>query len=238
VTEHELIRCATPAGAAVAAAEVIRDELSSRLAAAATASLAFSGGSSPGPMVDRLAGADLDWDRIDVFQVDERVAPDGDPARNLTGLRSRLTAEAVPDGRLHAIPVGLGADAAAADYAATLTTVLGDPAVLDVVHLGLGDDGHTASLVPGDAALGVTGADVAATADYRGHRRVTLTYPALDRAGVIVWLVTGADKRGPLTRLLEGDRSIPAGRVDGPRSIVCCDADAAPDRATPLTAGR
>ena len=238
MTRHELIRCATPADAAVAAAGVIHGELSSRLAVAATASLALSGGSSPGPMVDRLAASELDWDRIEVFQVDERVAPDGDPARNLTGLRARLTDQVLPDERLHAIPVGMGAAAAAADYAATLATVLGEPAVLDVVHLGRGDDGHTASLVPGDAALEVTAADVVATADYRGHRRVTLTYPALGRARVVVWLVTGADKRGPLARLLEGDPSIPAGRVDGPRSIVCCDADAAPERATPLTAGR
>ena len=229
MTHHELVHCATPADAAATAARVIERELSARLAVAATASLAVSGGSSPAPMFDHLAGRRLAWDRIDVFQVDERIAPDGDPARNLTVLRTRLTAAVLPDRQLHTIPVGSGPTGAAEQYAATLAEVLGEPAVLDVVHLGLGDDGHTASLVPADPVLGITDVDVAATGDYRGHRRVTLTYPALDRARVLVWLVIGADKRAPLAALLAGDPSIPAGRVASAHSIICCDDAAAPD---------
>jgi 6-phosphogluconolactonase len=228
VTDHELVRSASPEAAAAAAADIIGRELSARLAAADGASLAVSGGSSPGPMFALLTASGLDWNRIDVFQVDERVAPDGDPARNLVGLRARLTPEVLPAARLHAMPVEQDPDDAAGDYADELAAVLGEPAVIDVVHLGLGDDGHTASLVPGDDALGVVDRDVTATDDYRGHRRVTLTYPALDRARLVVWLVTGEDKQAPLAALLRGDRSIPAGRVAAARSIICCDAAADP----------
>lgn len=228
MTDHELVRSTSPEAAAAAAADIIGRELSARLAAADGASLAVSGGSSPGPMFALLATSGLDWSRIDVFQVDERVAPDGDAARNLVGLRARLTPEVLPAARLHAMPVEQDPDDAARDYADELVAVLGEPAVIDVVHLGLGDDGHTASLVPGDDALGVVDRDVTATRDYRGHRRVTLTYPVLARAGLVVWLVTGEDKQGPLAALLDGDRSIPAGRVAAARSIICCDAAAAP----------
>ncbi len=226
--EHRLVRCDTPLDAATVAAELIADELGARLAAAGRASLAVSGGSSPGPMFGQLAGSGLGWDQIDVFQVDERVAPAGDPARNLTGLRDRLTAEVLPPGRLHAMPVDHAAPDPAVAYEATLADVLGDPPVIDVVHLGLGDDGHTASLLPGDAALQVTDHDVASTGEYRGHRRLTLTRPALDRARLLVWLVTGADKAGPLASLLAGDESIPAGRLRPRRSVIVCDASAAP----------
>ena len=229
MTQHELVRCTDALAAARAAAERIEGELTGRLAAEGRASLAVSGGSSPGPMFDELARSALRWERVDVFQVDERVAPDGDPARNLTDLRARLGPGVLPDERLHPVPVGLGADEAATAYAATLADELGPGPVVDVVHLGLGDDGHTASLVPGDPALAVLDRDVAATGDYRGHRRVTLTYPAIERAGLVVWLVAGADKRAPLTALLRGDRSIPGGRVDARRSVICCDAAAAPD---------
>jgi 6-phosphogluconolactonase/glucosamine-6-phosphate isomerase/deaminase len=106
---------------------------------------------------------------------------------------------------------------AAADYAASL------PASFDAIHLGLGDDGHTASLVPGDAVLGVTDRDVAVTDVYMGRRRMTLTYPVLDRAAQLLWLVTGPEKAGPLARLLAHDPSIPAGRVNGARSLILAD---------------
>jgi 6-phosphogluconolactonase len=167
---------------------------------------------------EALAGAG-----IVIFQVDERVAPEGDPDRNLTAIRAAL-----PDAALECLrpmPVDdSDLDAAAARYEEPL------PERLDLVHLGLGADGHTASLVPGDAVLEVRDRRVAVTAgEYQGRRRMTLTYPALDAARRILWLVAGEDKREALARLLSGDRSIPAGRVDADEAIVVCDRAAAPD---------
>jgi 6-phosphogluconolactonase len=227
VTGPELVVHDDPAAAAAAAAEVLHDALAATLERAERASLAVSGGSSPGPMFAALAASTLPWERVELFQVDERVAPEGDAARNLTGLIDRLGPEVVGRVALHPVPVNLGPDAAAAEYERALAERLGPSPVLDVVHLGLGDDGHTASLVPGDAALEVADRDVAATGYYRGHRRVTLTYPALDRAALLVWLVTGADKAVPLAQLLAGDPAIPAGRVRAARSVVVCDRAAA-----------
>lgn len=227
MTGHELVVCDDPAAAAAAAAEVLHDALAAALALTERASLAVSGGSSPGPMFAALAASTLAWERVELFQVDERVAPEGDAARNLTGLIDRLGPEVLGRVALHPVPVLLGPDAAAVAYERALVERLGPSPVLDVVHLGLGDDGHTASLVPGDAALEVADRDVAATGDYRGHRRVTLTYPALDRAALLVWLVTGADKAEPLARLLARDPSIPAGRVRAARSVAVCDRAAA-----------
>jgi 6-phosphogluconolactonase len=224
--QHQLVTCDDAAEAARTAAGLIAAALVERLSVAPSASLAVSGGSSPAPMFGHLAEAALDWTRVDLLQVDERVAPAGDPARNLVELRRRLPPEVVPEHRLHPIPVGLGADAAAAAYERTLASTLGSPVTLDVVHLGLGDDGHTASLVPGDPAMRVDDHDVAPTDAYQGHRRVTLTYPALDRARTLVWLVLGEAKRDALARLLDGDRSIPAGRVAAAHSVVVADADA------------
>lgn len=235
----ELIACDDAVAACTSAADVIVSALWHALDARGRASFAVSGGSTPGPMFDRLADSDLDWRLIDVFQVDERVAPDGDAARNLVGLREHLGVDLLPDRRLHPMPVGLGADAAAPAYAATLRSVLGDPAVFDVVHLGLGDDGHTASLVPGDAALGVRDHDVAATGTYRGHRRVTLTYPTLCRARLVVWLVVGADKADVLGSLLSGAAgSIPAAGVQPVRSVVVADTFSLGRRATGHAAPR
>ncbi len=227
MSDHELVVCADAGAAATTAADVVRDALGAAIDRAGRASLAVSGGSSPGPMFGALAASELGWERVELFQVDERVAPDGADARNLTGLLARLGPEVTARVALHAAPVDLGADAAADAYQQTLVDRLGPSPVLDVVHLGLGDDGHTASLVPDDAALEVVDREVAATGDYRGHRRVTLTYPALDRAALLVWLVTGADKASPLARLLAGDASIPAGRVRAARSVVVCDRAAA-----------
>jgi 6-phosphogluconolactonase len=180
---------------------------------------AVSGGRSPWAMFAELADEDVPWESMEIFQVDERVAPEGDPDRNLTHLHRSLgqaPATVLP------MPVNdPDLDRAAASYAGQL------PARFDLVHLGLGPDGHTASLVPGDPVLEVTDALVALTAPYQGRRRMTLTYPALARADEILWLITGEDKRGPLAQLLRRDPSIPAGRVQARHSTVLADASAA-----------
>jgi len=188
--------------------------------------VAFSGGRTPWTMLKALRGMDVPWSVVDVLQVDERIAPDGDPDRNLTHLQESLDRAAGV--RVHAMPVTLPDPAsAAATYAATLRDLAGSPPVLDLVHLGLGPDGHTASLIPGDPVLDVTDADVGVTGLYQGRRRITLTYPAINRARRILWIVTGRDKTEMLRRLLDGDRSIPAGRVGRERAIVVADREAA-----------
>ncbi len=190
---------------------------------------AFSGGRSPGGMLRALASEDLPWDRVYILQVDERVAPAGDAARNLKHLREcLLDRAAVPGGNLHAMPVDApDLEAAAAQYALTLQNLAGSPPILDFVHLGLGPDGHTASLVPGDPVLEVSNADVAVTGPYRGHRRMTMTYPILNRSRRILWLVTDGDKAGMLARLCKADPSIPAGRVRQEAALVIADKSAA-----------
>jgi 6-phosphogluconolactonase len=192
--------------------------------------LAVSGGRTPWAMLRALAALDLPWAQLQLFQVDERVAPDGDAVRNLTNIHASLLAHApLPAANLHAMPVTApDLKAAVRDYAATLQRVAGAPAVLDLVHLGLGSDGHTASLLPGDAALQVADADVALAGPYQGHRRMTLTYPVLDRARAVLWLATGADKRAMVARLLAGDRYIPAGRVAAQHALLLADRAAAP----------
>lgn len=189
-------------------------------------SFAVSGGGTPWLMFGYLAAEDVPWDRVAIWQVDERIAPQGDPDRNLTSLVASLPEAARAS--VHPMPVEADdLEAAAAGYAARL------PAVFDLVHLGLGDDGHTASLVPGDPALEVRDRDVAITGEYRGRRRMTLTYPALDRAVQVLWLVTGADKVEPLRKLLDGDRSILAGQVVATRQLVLADRAAAGDLVEP-----
>jgi 6-phosphogluconolactonase len=185
-------------------------------------SLAVSGGKTPWPMFKLLGERGVDWDHVDLFQVDERVAPDGDPDRNLTQIRASLPDAAL--GRLRPMPVtDDDLDAAAVRYEAEL------PKPLDLVHLGLGPDGHTASLVPGDPVLDVTDRLVALTAgEYQGRRRMTLTYPVLAAARRVMWLVAGEDKRDAVAKLIAGDRSIPAGRVEAPDGVVLADASAAP----------
>jgi 6-phosphogluconolactonase len=164
-----------------------------------------------------------------LVQVDERVAPEGDPDRNFTHIReSLLTRVPLRAEHVHAMPVnGPDLEAAAEGYARLLQEVAGSPPVLDLVHLGLGPDGHTASLVPGDLVLNVADTDVALTGVYQGRRRMTLTYPAINRARRILWLVTGAEKAGPLVRLRAADASIPAGRVRQEQALVLADRAAA-----------
>lgn len=209
---------ADPPAVARAAAAYVADRARAAVADHESFHFAVSGGHTPWAMFAELAAEDVPWDRVVLYQVDERVAPAGDPDRNLTHLQQSLgdapaevVAMAVEDDDL---------DAAAAAYADRL------PGRFDLIHLGLGPDGHTASLVPGDPVLDVTDRLVAVTAPYQGHERMTLTYPALTRADQLLWLITGADKRDPLRRLLAGDPTIPAGRVDAARSFVLADAAA------------
>ena len=197
------------------------------LAAAARAAVAdhggftfaVSGGRTPWEMFAELAHEDVPWESITIYQVDERMVPADNPDRNLHHLMEALAGAAA---KVEAMPVeSPGPDEAAARYAALL------PAQFDVVHLGLGPDGHTASLVPHDAVLAVTDRLVAPTeGPYQGDRRMTLTYPALARARQLLWLVAGEEKVEPLAKLLAGDTSIPAGRVNADASLVMADAAA------------
>jgi 6-phosphogluconolactonase len=196
--------------------------------------VAFSGGSTPLEMLEALVAEDLPWRELHVFQVDERAAPRGHGERNLTQLQDTLLGRTpLTDASLHAMPVEeANLELTAGRYAELLSDTAGSPAVLDLVHLGLGDDGHTASLVPGDAILEANDSDVGVSEAYRGYRRMTLTLPMLDRARQRLWLVTGAGKAAMLARLLDADRSIPAGRVRAQDSVVFAD-EAAAGRSEP-----
>ncbi len=214
---------------AAEAASVIARAAREAVAARGRFTLAVSGGHTPGKMLRALAAEVVPWDAVSLFQVDERIAPAGAPERNATELREALLIRVpLPAARVHLMPVeraDLGA--AARDYARLLVAECGAPPVLDLVHLGLGPDGHTASLVPGDPVLGVTAEDVALAGPYQGCRRMTLTYPVLDRARQRLWVVTGATKKDALRRLRAGDGSIPAGRVRRERALILADRDAA-----------
>lgn len=190
--------------------------------------VAISGGRTPWLMLRALASEELPWSAVHVVQVDERIAPPGDADRNLTHLRDNLLRHApLRPEQLHPMPVESPDLATATQrYAATLEEIAGSPAVLDLAHLGLGADGHTASLVPGDPVLEIDDADVALSGVYQGRRRMTLTYPVLDRSRRVLWLVTGAEKAGVLARLLAGDRSIPAGRISRERALLLADREA------------
>jgi 6-phosphogluconolactonase len=186
--------------------------------------LAVSGGRDPWPMFSQLEDFDLDWTQIEVFQVDERVAPAGSDERNLTHLVESLSIGA--QGSIRPMPVTDDDLEAAADrYAASL------PDAIDLAHLGIGPDGHTASLVPNDPVLEVTDRRVAVTSgEYQGARRMTLTYPELHRTRRLLWVITGGEKAEALRKLLGRDPSIPAGRVDpGGDSLILADRAAAPE---------
>ena len=215
------------------AAAIIAREAQEAVAARGRFCMAVSGGRTPWMMLRVLSGQEMPWDKVHVMQVDERVAPAGHPDRNLTHLReSLLTYAPLPMDHIHAMPVeDSDLEAAAVRYGTSLLKLAGSPPVLDLVHLGLGTDGHTASLVPGDPVLNVTEADVALTGIYQGRRRMTLTYPILNRSRRILWLVTGADKVGMLSRLRAADASIPAGRVRQDQALVLADRAAVAEKA-------
>ena len=211
-----------PDGAAVAerGAQIVAAAAAAAVSERGRFTLALSGGHTPWAMLtsldDRMA-----WENVTIFQVDERVAPDGDPDRNLTQLQRALPAGGAADVRPLPVWAAEDLDAAAAVYANSL------PDRLDLVHLGLGSDGHTASLVPDDPVLDVVDRDVAVTGAYQGRRRMTLTYPPINRARRILWLVTGEDKVDALARLRAGDATIPAGRISTANALVVADAAAA-----------
>jgi len=211
------------------AAAFIADEARAAINERGRFVMAVSGGHSPWVMLRALAKEDLPWGKVHLAEVDERVAPTGDPDRNLTHLQeSLLNLASLPREQVYAMPVeSADLEGAAKQYAATLAKIAGTPPVLDLVHLGLGPDGHTASLVPGEPALWINDAEVAVTGVYQGRRRMTLTYPVLNRARRVLWLVTGSDKAGMLARLQAADPSIPAGRVNQENALVLADRAAA-----------
>ena len=190
--------------------------------------IAVSGGKTPWQMLRALASEDVPWNSLHVVQVDERIASGGGPDRNLTHLRESLEHAPLTPERIYAMPVEeADLEAGTQKYARKLQEIAGSPPILDLAHLGLGPDGHTASLVPNDPVLDVADRDVALTGIYMNRRRMTLTYPMLNRSRRILWLVTGAEKLGMLPRLRAADRSIPAGRVRQERALVLADRAAA-----------
>lgn len=211
------------------AAGVIAEKARAAVAARGIFVMAVSGGTTPWSMLRALADETLPWEQVHVVQVDERVAPAGHEDRNLTHLRETLLEHApLCEDQIYAMPVEASdLETAAAAYAQKLRGIAGTPAVLDLAHLGLGPDGHTASLVPGDAALKVADREVAVTGAYQGRRRMTLTYSALNRSRDILWVVTGTEKAPMLKRLLEGDVSIPAGRIRRDSALILADRAAA-----------
>jgi 6-phosphogluconolactonase len=212
------------------AAAIISADARAAVAARGRFVMATSGGRTPWLMLRAMASQDVPWEGVYIAQVDERVAPAGHPDRDPVHLHESLLAHApLPPDHVLAMPVEMDdPEAAAAQYDRVLEEIAGVPPILDLAHLGLGPDGHTASLVPGDPVLEVTAADVATTGIYQGRRRMTLTYPILNRARRVLWLVTGSDKAAMLQRLRAGDVSIPAGRVRPDHAMVLADVAATP----------
>jgi 6-phosphogluconolactonase len=212
-----------------AAAKLIAVEAIAAVAARGRFVMAVSGGRSPWIMLRALGTEEIPWENVHIVQVDERVAPAGSPDRNLTHLQESLLEHSpMRPEQILAMPVeSEDLEAAARQYASALCAIAGSPPTLDLVHLGLGPDGHTASLVPGDPVLKVTDLDVALTGIYQGRRRMTLTYPVINRARRILWLVTGGEKVDALSRLRKGDPSIPAGRVVQEWAVIVADRAAA-----------
>jgi 6-phosphogluconolactonase len=217
---HELLRYGSVDELTSAAADYVAQIAHVAVAANGTFIFAVSGGTTPWAMFDKLTALNVPWENVVIYQVDERVAPPADPARNLTNLQSSFANVSVT---IKSMPVNdVDLEAGARQYAREL------PERFDLIHLGLGPDGHTASLLPGDPVLHVNDRPVALAGPYQGHRRMTLTYSALARADQILWLIAGSDKAAPLSLLLRSDPSIPAGRVVAAQSLVMADAAAIP----------
>jgi len=214
------------------AAAAIREAAQSALLAEGRFRVALAGGSTPRLLYPRLVGA-VDWKHTDVFFGDERAVPPDDPQSNYRMARETLLAPArVPDAnvfRWRAESPDL--DAAAREYEAALCARPFPPR-LDLALLGLGPDGHTASLFPGTAALAIEDrlavpVDVPALA----ARRLTLTYPVFMEAREVFFLVTGRDKRAALADVVRPGSTLPAARIVHRTRSACifCDRDAAQD---------
>jgi 6-phosphogluconolactonase len=225
VTRHRLEVLDDPEAVHRRGAELIAEGARDALSERGHCALAVSGGRDPWPMFSQLEEFELDWTEIEVFQVDERVAPPGSDERNLTHLVESLSIGA--QGSIRPMPVTDDDLEAAADRYASLLPDDG----LDLAHLGIGPDGHTASLVPDDPVLEVTDRRVAVTSgEYQGVRRMTLTYPEIERVRKLLWVVTGEDKVDALKKLIDQDPSTPSGRVrPGGESLILADRAAAPD---------
>jgi len=218
-----------PAAAAVMAAATLAAQIEAAVKSRSVCSIALSGGQTPWQMLEALLSQPVSWGALQVFQVDERAVPLDDERRNARRIRALLVRPGgLPAAQFHAMPVdGAALARCASDYSETLVKFAGAPPVLDVVQLGLGPDGHTASLVPDDALLDLTDAEVGVSGVYQGARRLSLTFAALNRARCILWLVTGEAKAAMLRRLVEGDATIPAGRVARAQATVIADVAAA-----------
>ena len=208
--------------AAAQGAKIIAEHAAAAIVQRGHACIAVSGGHTPWAMLAKLAKRNLPWEKLTVFQVDERECPADSDDRNYKHLRENLPKNC----HIEAMPVE-NPDGGDAAYARRLQVLAGEPPVLDVVHLGLGPDGHTASLVPGDPVLDVADREVAWTEPYQGHRRMTLTYPAIDRARFVFWLVDGDAKREAVAKLMAGDEAIPAARIHARRQLIIADEAAA-----------
>lgn len=227
---------------AVHAADRLAAEIGESITTRGRCLLALSGGSTPGPVLAELARRPLDWGMVTILQVDDRLAPMTDPRRNLAGIKAafeglpvswlplpvdRLLDGGRPNTADDPPPPAAELDVALGALTSRLVELADDPPVIDVAQLGLGEDGHTASLVPGDPVVQELRRYVALTGPYQGLRRLTLTRPVFDRAHCVIWLVRGQSKAEPLGRLLAGDLSIPAGLIRPRRSLIVADADAA-----------
>src|SRR5690606_5673676 len=207
--------------AAAFIAECLRQAVKER----GLATFAVSGGRSPWGMFERLADESVEWDRVHVLQVDERVVPLDDDARNWSHFLEGSLAARIPKQNRHPMPVEEDAELAVGRYSATLIQWAGVPPQLDVVHLGIGEDGHTASLFADDVVLQDRRHWVGASRVYEGHRRLTLTLPVLNSARVIAWFVIGAGRREVLERLRRGDESIAASHVQRGKAVVFTNVD-------------
>jgi 6-phosphogluconolactonase len=210
---------------AAGAAAYLENEIREALHHQKSYSLAISGGRTPWEMLKILSKADLPWQRVNIFQVDERVAPDGHADRNLTQLFQAIAGTPmVMQLRIFPMPVlAEDLEEGCREYTQVLDEVT-EGKSLDLIHLGLGIDGHTASLVPGDGVLEIQDRLVACTQNtYQGRIRMTLTYPLLNGAKQILWIVTGSEKQEMVQRLLQQDPSIPAGSIRQENALLMVD---------------
>ena len=210
---------------AAGAAAYLENEIREALHHQKSYSLAISGGRTPWEMLKILSKADLPWQRVNLFQVDERVAPNGHADRNLTQLFQAIASTPmVRQLRIFPMPVlAEDLEEGCREYTEVLDEVT-EGKGLDLIHLGLGSDGHTASLVPGDGVMDVQDRLVACTQNtYQGRIRMTLTYPLLNSAKQLLWIVTGSEKQEMVQRLLQQDPSIPAGSIRQENALLMVD---------------